>query len=472
MSASTERKNRLAAKEAGTDKKLLAQQEAARKAAVSKRRWILGTIAVILCIALIVFLQSPVMYRITTAETIGSKDYSPAEVKFAKANANYNAYLSYFGEETADMMLDNGMIQSAALLQAAQDEGVTLTDVEKAAVTESLSRLPEVAKESHVSVNRYISGVYGKGMNKTLLRRCMEESVLATKVSLVHFCGLEISDEAIQSYLDEQGSDIELFDYASFFIETNDNRTDAEAQAEAEAIIASFQDGEGEDYVARLNDILSEEYAEAAAEEHSAEAGSSLNESYRAWLEGDNRSAGDIFAAKSTANDGYYVVLFLGRAEDDEPTVAVRHILIQAEAEEDGSYTEEAKAAAKARAEELLAAWEAGDKTETAFATLAYLYSDDTGSTSGGGLYPNVRQGEMVEEFDRFCFEDHNYGDTAIVYGESASYAGYHIIFYVRSEAAKLATARDALANEAMNTWYGELTEGLEPVRHWAYKLA
>ena len=38
MSASTERKNRQAAREAGTDKKTIARQEAEKKAAKSKRR--------------------------------------------------------------------------------------------------------------------------------------------------------------------------------------------------------------------------------------------------------------------------------------------------------------------------------------------------------------------------------------------------------------------------------------------------
>ena len=69
MSASTERKNRLAARAAGTDKKQLAAQEAAEKSRKTRRKWIIGTVAVVLCIALVLFLSSPVFYRITKAET-------------------------------------------------------------------------------------------------------------------------------------------------------------------------------------------------------------------------------------------------------------------------------------------------------------------------------------------------------------------------------------------------------------------
>ena len=57
MSASTEKKNRQAAREAGTDKKMLAAQEEAKKKAKSKRNWTIGTILVVILIAGILFLD-------------------------------------------------------------------------------------------------------------------------------------------------------------------------------------------------------------------------------------------------------------------------------------------------------------------------------------------------------------------------------------------------------------------------------
>ena len=85
MSASTEKKQRQAAREAGTDKKTLAEQEAAKKKAKSNRRWTLGTIGVILLIALILFLNSSFLYTHTTAISIGDASYSPAEVNYVYA---------------------------------------------------------------------------------------------------------------------------------------------------------------------------------------------------------------------------------------------------------------------------------------------------------------------------------------------------------------------------------------------------
>ena len=73
------------------------------------------------------------------------------------------------------------------------------------------------------------------------------------------------------------------------------------------------------------------------------------------------------------------------------PTADIRHILVKAElTQEDDPATEdvdestiptdEAMEAAKAKAEDILSQWEAGDKTAESFGALAEEYSDDTGS--------------------------------------------------------------------------------------------
>ena len=470
MSASTEKKNRQAAREAGTDKKLQAAQEAAQKAAVSKRRWTLGTIAVVLLIALIILLNSPMMYRITTAESIGAKNYSPAEVRCAMQANNYSLYVGYLGEDYARQVLEGSMTQSAALLQYAQDQGITLTDAEKAALDESFASLADAATANKVSDSRYLSAVYGKGVNQSVLRKNMEERVLSGKAYNTKELSLSFSDEQLDEYYASLNGESDLFSFAVYTVPVSEDLPDAEAYAAAEAIMTSYQEGEEGEPVERLNDVIAEEFPDTAAEQQTNVSGSSLDAAYKEWMM-DERQAGDITVVKTGAEDGYYVVLFQDRSDNSDVVAQVRHILIMAEAQEDGSYTDEAKAEAKAKAEEILAIWEAGDKSELSFATLAGLYSQDSGSSSNGGLYSSVVPGQTVEEFDRFCFEDHNYGDTAIVYGESDSYAGYHIMFYIGTDTNRHVIAKNALTSDAMNEWMGLLTDGLEPVYHWASKL-
>lgn len=485
MSASTEKKNRKAARQAGTDKKLLAAQEAEKKARVTKRKWTIGVIAVVLCIALILLLGSPLMSRITTAETIGSKSYSPADVKYAiantKSNINYNLYVSYLGQETADEVLAsnlrNSMIQTAALLQYAQDKGITLTEREKAAVAEAvntqLDQMREIAKENKVSLSRYMGYVYGTGVNRSVIEKGLSESVLANKAYFSKFLELSFSQEELDAYNAGLEGNGDVFSYATYQVTVDMERTDVEAKAAAQALKEGYEESavESDDALSALNDLLAEEFGDAQATAVTGGQASAMNAIYRDWMVDEVRRPGD-FEVFPDVDGSWTAVLFQERSDNSETVAQVRHILVQAEADEDGSYSDEAKAAAKARAEEILADWEAGDKSELSFASLAYLLSEDSGSRGNGGLYSAVRQGQMVEEFDRFCFEDHAYGDTAIVYGEAeGSYAGYHVMFYVGSEPARDASARDALRNQALDDWFAQATEGLEPQYRWAYKL-
>ena len=71
----------------------------------------------------------------------------------------------------------------------------------------------------------------------------------------------------------------------------------------------------------------------------------------------------------------------------------VRHILIEPEADEDGTITDEAWTAAEEKAQEVLTEWQSGAADEESFGELANTYSTDTGSNSNGGLYEDVHPG-------------------------------------------------------------------------------
>lgn len=108
--------------------------------------------------------------------------------------------------------------------------------------------------------------------------------------------------------------------------------------------------------------------------------------------------------------------------------IKVRHILIQPEEmNEDGTdYTDEAWAAAQQEADNLYQLW-LSNPTEEYFAELAEEHTADGGSQSTGGLYEDVAPGEMVDEFNDWCF------DAARVVGDSAivkTTYGYHIMYF------------------------------------------
>ena len=91
---------------------------------------------------------------------------------------------------------------------------------------------------------------------------------------------------------------------------------------------------------------------------------------------------------------------------------------------------DESSAAAWADAEEtakgIYEAWKQ-NPTEDFFASLATSDSSDTGSTENGGLYEGIYPGQMVAEFNDWCFDPSRQpGDTDIV---RTTY-GYHIMYF------------------------------------------
>ncbi len=114
-------------------------------------------------------------------------------------------------------------------------------------------------------------------------------------------------------------------------------------------------------------------------------------------------------------------------------TVEVQHILCfpegaTSETIRTGTFSEEAWAAGMARAEDLLAQWEAGEKTAESFGALANEHSDDNdGNVTNGGLYEDVTYGMMVTEFNDWCFDpSRKEGDHGIV----TTTFGHHVMYF------------------------------------------
>ncbi|MDO5444060.1 MAG: peptidylprolyl isomerase [Eubacteriales bacterium] len=391
MSASTEKKNRIAQREAGTDKKTIQAQEEAKKKAVSKKRWTWAFIGIAVLVVLVLVLNSTALFTKTTALKIGDRSFSPTEVNFNYASQynnfmnTYGSYASLFGLNTSsglaglknqectmtdeenytwkDYFLDGAieaMKENVALGRYAEENGIELTDEDRATVDANYEGIEETAKSGgYANGDSLIAANYGKGANLEM----------AKKIDLA-------SSLAYKAY-----------------------------QAKSEEINAEITDAE-----------VFEQY----------------------------------------------------------PTVAVRHILVKAVADEDGTYTDEAKEEAKAKAEDILKEWEDGDATEESFAELAEQYSEDEGSNTNGGLYDDVMEGQMVTEFNDFCFDEaRKSGDTAIVYGESGSYAGYHVMYFVgEGDPADNETGRSYILSERLNEWVAELAEKETVEKPFFFRLA
>lgn len=498
MSASTEKKMRQAAREAGTDKKTLALEKEAKEKAKSNLRWTIGTIAVVLVVALVLLLNSGLVYK-ATAFSVGSKNYTTSDVSYRYSNqyysfANqYGSYASVFGLDTsggvrgldkqACSMMENGtwkdyfldaakdeMVHATILGQYAADNGIALDDDDYAQIDSAFEGLEEQAQSlGYANGDKMLAANYGTGVNQKLIRAAYEESMLANKAAQALTDSFTYSDAELEEEYQSYGGEQDYFDYAYCYVaaelvETTDadgnassaatDETVAAAAEKASAIAETYKSAAGDNPAVRLINAAAAEGESGSEQTHVQ--GSSVPAAE--WMLDASRKSGDVTVYPE--DNGCYVVVFLARDDNSYNTVNVRHILIRAEADEEGNYTDEAKAAAKARAEEILAEYEGGDKTEESFAALAEQYSEDTGSNTNGGLYENVAKGQMVQEFNDFCFDKHKSGDTGIVYGESASYAGYHVMYYV-GEGMRYCDyiADTTLRNEAANAWMEEAEE-------------
>ncbi len=142
-------------------------------------------------------------------------------------------------------------------------------------------------------------------------------------------------------------------------------------------------------------------------------------------------------------------------------TVDVRHVLILPEGAtieniRTETFSEEAWEVGRVTAQNLLDAWVATSASEDSFAAMANENSADTGSNTNGGLYTGVAQGDMVAEFDAWCFDpERKVGDYGLVKTE----LGYHIMYFSGSSPVWLETARTDLLNERSGKMLSEAAE-------------
>ena len=141
-----------------------------------------------------------------------------------------------------------------------------------------------------------------------------------------------------------------------------------------------------------------------------------------------------------------------GISDDGSVLVDVRHILLQpADLEDEQSWLDCEK-----EAQALLDQWLAGGGDEASFAALANEHSIDGGSNTNGGLYQYVQEGQMVEAFNDWCFdENRQVGDYGIV---KTSF-GYHLMFCAGRHAKWHVYAEQTATNHMRNQTMEALME-------------
>lgn len=351
----------------------------------------------------------------------------------------------------------------------ALEEGVTLTSAQKKTIDKQISTLKDSASQNDVSLDQYIKANFGTYCSEDTIRIMLEQYYLSANYKGKFKCETKVTDNDVDKYYNDHKNDykkIEFYYIASPYDATDDNSKN-ESIKTAEKIMAKMKDKKSvialvpEVYSSYIDSqvkssmeqdsTLTEKKArEEAIKSYESNvvttvsgSDSPFDDKMNTWLFSDDTKVGSKKYYIDESAGYIYIVLKTSKAsvEEDE-TYTVRHILVAPESGNNSSsstsekteYTDEQWAAAKKKADNILAKFNKTDKSEYEFAKLAEQYSTDSASTSSGsndsfgGLYESVTLGQMVPDFEKWSIDDsRKYGDTGIVKSDY----GYHIMFFI-----------------------------------------
>lgn len=505
MSASREKKQRQGA--GPSEREVQGQQKAAAYKRKVRTYTAIGVVVVVLVAALLIW-DSGLIQRGQTAVTVGDTNYSVNDVNYyyyTLWNQSFSMY-SYLGMSVPDAddvydeesgqtyreyYLEQAMdtlTQLTALYDLAVENGYSDGDVADT-VQDQINSLQTTASSYGYSYGAFLKTQYGRYMTAGALKSILTKAAVANAYYTDYYDGLDITDEDIQTYYDENKDTLDTYEYSYlYFTPESVDSTDedgnelsddevaeleeaalADALDNAEHALDQYQDGTSIADLAEEFELATSQYGDDVTN-----VGSSVSSTYREELAGYEIGQSGIY---ENGESGYYVLVLHDRYLDETATANVRHILIRAETttDEDGKTvapTEEAWASAEEKANEILAEYEAGEHTEDAFTALALEYSDDrnsNGEVNNDGLYTDIAPTSgYVQEFLDWIFEEgpHTPGDTGIVRHEgdtssSSAYWGYHIMYYVGDgDPVWMLTSDTALRDEQIGTWGDEIQEG------------
>ena len=519
MSASSKKKQRSQTDASKMTERQLAEQKEAKQIRLYTILFVI-VLAVMVVTAVYVGVSktisgSGVREKNTVAVTIGGNDLSNAELNYYYMDSVNNfysqsgSYAAIFGldvskpldqqiadqatgETWADYFLNSAKDAAAstyALCDAAAKEGYTLSETDLATVENAVQQQTLYAKLSgYPSTEKYLKAIYGNGATEEGYRSYVEKSVLADSFYNAHNESLTYDDAALRDAEKDNYNTFSSFTFHSYYLPVNSFLTGGTTDADGKTTYSDGEQANAEkaalaaaksltDSSITSPEALDEAIAALEINKDTSAAStlntdlrySSVNINYQEWVSDTSRKAGDkaYFASSGTADDGseeiygYYVVYYLSSNDNTFALRNVRHILAKFEGgttNETGAtvYSDEDKAAAKAKAEELLNQWKSGEATEDSFAQLATEKTDDTASAQSGGLYEDVYPGQMVSAFESWCYDSaRKPGDTGIVETEY----GYHVMYFVGDSSL---TYRDyqitaQLRQADMTQWYSDL---------------
>lgn len=361
MSASTEKKIRAQARAEGTDKKAIAAAEEAAKAKKAKMWTIIATVAVLVFVVAVLSLNSPFMYRSTTAVTVGDREFSPAEVNYVYST-QYSNIVNSYGDYTAFIGLDTsygiaGLKDQACMLgeegetwrdyflrqskealkqyyvlnKYFDENGLEIDEETQSAIDTEYETLSAMAGYyGYANADKMATAYYGKGVNMDVLMDMLTYTAKAEAAYNAHTDSIEVSNEEVaERYPTVEVRHILIKAVADENGEISEDAL-AEAKAKAEDILAQWKSGPAteESFAA-----LAAEYSE---DEGSVERGGlydsvmqgTMVDEFDAFCFNEDHKSGDtaIVYGNNGSYEGYHVMYFVGEGNPANNTTGQSYI--------------------------------------------------------------------------------------------------------------------------------------------------
>ena len=393
------------------------------------------------------------------------------------------------GDTWADYFLDSA-INSAkttyALYHAAMSNGeYKLPEDFETQLNASLASTKALAGYyGFNSMEAYLKAMYGNGADEETYVNYYRVNAIAEAYYSEYAESLNYTKEQITEYNNEHYNDFSSFSYDYFYVPVSKYlpKTEEGVEITAEQRAQAVADAKkAADDIALCSNLevfnrliqqlpFATESTDAEVIENTTIG--SVATLYSEWIGDKARVAGEtsVFEYESSSDkdedvDGYYVVLFEGRKDYNTLLRSVRHILVAFEggtkdANGNTTYSQAEKDKAKDEANKLYNEWLAGGEltNETFAAKVSSTTSDDPGSYNNGGLYENIYEGQMVENFDNWVFDGARMpGDHGVIETE----LGYHIMFFVEEQenSYREYLIELTLRSNDVETWYKDLVE-------------
>jgi hypothetical protein len=296
----------------------------------------------------------------------------------------------------------------------------------------------ELAAKDKLTLNEYIKKIYGKNVKVDDIKKSLEIFRLANKMRYKDYNDVVISDSELEELAKKEGNtylqrEILVFELTLSNLSDKTAKIKEYAQKMKEATTA-------EEFRQLAADFIKTDYCvnlsskkEVATETVQNNVSEDDKDALTSWFFASGTTVGSTYLKEGTA--AYTVYMAASEpAYDETPTRNLYTIVFEPFAY--GSLD-----ACKAKAEEVYNKWKADGATLEGFKALAMQYSTDQVSVYSGGLYANMMKDQMIEELDKWLFDENlSVGSHTIMSAEQ----GCHIVYY---------------AGEGVATWKAPLVE-------------